>query len=330
MFGKAMNQYYYGKSGQGDYNKDDLPTNRWQLFWEMLRIRLSGLFRLNLIYMIVWLPAIIVIGRFLSMCLNGLNVLSGFQVQMEAGEMTIEVFNEKSLLYLDAIKSLFFQTLLLLIPCIAITGPVTAGVTYVTRNWSRDEHAFMWSDLVDAMKANWKQALLTSVITSVLPTIVYVCNYYYGSLAEGNTFFLVPQVLCILIGIIWSLMLIYLYPLLITYDLKYKDILRNALLLSIARLPFSVLVRLVTLVPALIAAALCFTLTQYMFIILLVLGGWYLLLGFTLSRFITSSYTNAVFDKYINIRIEGAQVDRGLYKEEDDEEDESETASVEE
>ena len=59
MFGKAMNRYYYGKSGQGDYNKDDLPTNRWQLFWEMLRVRFSGLMRLNLMYMIIWLPAII-------------------------------------------------------------------------------------------------------------------------------------------------------------------------------------------------------------------------------------------------------------------------------
>ena len=29
MFGKMMNRYYYGKSGKGDYTKEDLPTNRW-------------------------------------------------------------------------------------------------------------------------------------------------------------------------------------------------------------------------------------------------------------------------------------------------------------
>ncbi len=318
MFGKAMNRYYYGKSGQGDYNKDDLPTNRWQLFWEMLRIRLSGLFRLNLMYMIVWLPAIIVIGRFLSMCISGIDSLGTFQTQLDAGEITMEAFGENALLYMDAIKSLFFQTLLWLIPCIAITGPFTAGITYVTRNWSRDEHAFIFSDFVDAMKANWKQALITSVITAVMPTVVYVCNFYYGGLAEGNLFFMVPQVLCILIGVIWSLMLIYIYPLLITYDLKYKDVLRNALLLSIARLPFSVAVRIGALVPAIITGVLVFLLTQYSFIILLVFGAYYVLLGFGLSRFITASYTNGVFDKYINPSIEGAQVNRGLYNEEED------------
>ena len=332
MFGKAINRYYYGKSGQGDYNKDDLPTNRWQLFWEMLRIRFSGLFRLNLMYMVIWIPAIVVIGRFLSYCLSGLDVLSGFQNQLDAGEITGELFAENSLLYMDALKSLFFQTLLLLIPCIAITGPCTAGIAYVTRNWSRDEHAFIWSDFIDAIKANWKQALLTSVITGLVPTIVYVCNYYYGSLAEGNLFFMLPQILCILLGVIWSLMLIYIYPLIITYDLKYKDVLRNAALLAIARLPFSVAIRLGTLVPAAIAAVLCYTLTPYTFIILLVLAAWYVLLGFGLSRFVTASYTNAVFDKYINVKIEGAQVNRGLYKEEDDDdyEEEDAAASVEE
>ena len=57
MFGKMMNRYYYGKSGKGDYTKEDLPQTRWQLFWEMLRVRLSGLIRLNLMYAVAWLPA---------------------------------------------------------------------------------------------------------------------------------------------------------------------------------------------------------------------------------------------------------------------------------
>ena len=41
MFGKMFNQFYYGKSGKGDFRKEDRPKNRWQLFWEMLKIRFS-------------------------------------------------------------------------------------------------------------------------------------------------------------------------------------------------------------------------------------------------------------------------------------------------
>ena len=28
MFGRMMNNYYYGKSGKGDFRKDDLPETR--------------------------------------------------------------------------------------------------------------------------------------------------------------------------------------------------------------------------------------------------------------------------------------------------------------
>ena len=38
MFGKFVHNYYYGKSGQGDYTPEDLPKTRLQLFFEMLRV----------------------------------------------------------------------------------------------------------------------------------------------------------------------------------------------------------------------------------------------------------------------------------------------------
>ena len=47
-------------------------------------------------------------------------------------------------------------------------------------------------------------------------------------------------------------------------------------------------------------------------------------IGFSLDRFICASYTNGVFDKLINVKIDGAQVGRGLYVEEDDEDKENE------
>ena len=88
MFGKLMNRYFYGKSGQGDFEKEDLPQNRWQLFWEMLRVRFSALLRLNLMYVVVWIPAIFFIGRFLMYGYSGLVNLSDFQAQLEAGSIT--------------------------------------------------------------------------------------------------------------------------------------------------------------------------------------------------------------------------------------------------
>jgi len=62
-------------------------------------------------------------------------------------------------------------------------------------------------------------------------------------------------------------------------------------------------------------------LTPYIQWTILVYAIYYLILGFSLSRFIGASYSNGAFDKYINAKIEGAEVDRGLYRPEEDEEE---------
>jgi hypothetical protein len=114
------------------------------------------------------------------------------------------------------------------------------------------------------------------------------------------------------------------YPIIVTYELKLKDALRNGLLLGVARLPFSVGIRLLHCVPALIFFVAVWFFGLDLMIGLMILGGYYMLIGFSLSRFITASYTNAVFDRFINSRIEGAKVNQGLKAPEDDE-DEDET-----
>ena len=303
FFGNLMNNYYYGKAGKADYKESDLPHTRWQLFWEMLKIRLSALMRLNLMYFVAWIPAAVVIA---------IGVLSGLSSLANATEETIAAGQTMNELY-----SMLFFTCLLLVPCIAITGPVTAGVSYVTRNWSRDEHAFIWTDFKDAIKENWKQSLPISVITGFLPLVVLVSYTFYGDMAAEQPFMVIPQVLVIMIAVLWALAVTYMHPMIVSYRMGLKDVLRNAFLLAVARLPMSVGIRLLHAVPLLIAAAIAYFSDNYMWA-LLGLAGWYILLGFALSRFVTASYTNAVFDKYINSRIEGAIVDRGLAKDTDD------------
>ena len=331
MFGRFMNNYYYGKSGKGDFRKEDLPETRKQLFFDTLRTRLSALFRINLLYMIVFLPTMLLLMlNFTSLLSTMNNVIlvnendyAGYVEQMQAngGEVRIseEQYNElksAELNPLDLVDSTLFKVLIWLIPCLAITGPFTAGLSYVTRNWARDEHAFMWTDFKDAVKENWKQGLVLSAITSVLPLLVYVGWRFYGQMAGQNPIMFVPQVLVALVALIWALAITYMYPLIVTYELKMKDVIRNGLLLAVARLPMSVGIRLLHCLPAIICGALIYLWNPM--IGMLILFGWYFLIGFALSRFITASYTNAVFDRFINPRIEGAKVNQGLRTPEDD------------
>jgi len=337
MFGKMMNNYYYGKSGKGDFRKEDLPQTRKQLFFDTLKTRLSGLCRINLLYMLIFLPAMILImfnfTNLLSVTSNMMLIeqndyASYVEKLTEAEEevlITEEDYNQlktEGIRYNDYLDSTVLRLLIWLIPCLAITGPFTSGLSYVTRNWARDEHAFIWTDFKDAIKANWKQSLILSAITSVMPLIVYLGWTFYGKMAAQTPIMFVPQILVVLVALLWTISITYMHPLAITYDLKIRDVMRNGLLLGVARLPMSVCIRLLHCVPAAVGGLLMwFWNPMYG---MMILFAWYALIGFSLSRFITASYTNAVFDRFINPRIEGAKVDQGLYKGEDDEDEEDE------
>ena len=332
MFGKFMNNYYYGKSGKGDYTPEDLPKTRLQLFFEMLRVRLSALCRMNLLYMLPWLPTMLVIGMLVMYVLTMGTVPTEEKTITNAdGTVTtelvaVEMTEEEQLAMMDAqialVPSMFNTALIMLIPCIFITGPWTAGVAYVTRNWARDEHAFIWSDMKDAMKENWKPALGLSAITAVVPFLAYMCWQFYGELAADNWLMTIPQMFTMMIAVVWYLAVTYAYPMLVTYKMSFKTVLRNSLLLAIGRLPMSVGIRLLHCLPIVLGVALTF-LFNSIWVPLLVFA-YYVLIGFTLSRFVTASYTNAQFDKFINSRIEGAQVNRGLAEEDDEDYEEEE------
>lgn len=320
MFGKLMNNYYYGKSGKGDYKRDDLPRNRWQLFWEMLRIRLSGLFRLNLMTAVAYLPLIYVLVVMVNALFSHLVGISEVMADPEQAALAAEVIKDSP----NQIYSILFSALVMAIPAILITGPVQAGMAWITRNWARDEHAFIWSDFKDAVKENWKQALGVSVITGFVPLIMLVCWQFYGGMAQTSSMlYVVPQVLTMALGIIWMMALVFMYPMMVTYKMNLRTVIRNSLLLTIGRLPQTAGVRLVMLVPTLIAVLVAFY-TPYMMYALMALAGYYILLGNALARFVHASFTNATFDRFINPRIAGVEVNRGLSSEDEDDEEEEE------
>ena len=136
MFGRMMNNYYYGKSGKGDFRKEDLPQNRRELFRDTLKTRLSGLCRINLLYMIIFLPAMIVL------MLNFTNILSvttnlmaieqqesyaSYAEQFKETEQEVPITEEQfaalkseGVDYRSLLDSAILRVLIWLIPCIAI------------------------------------------------------------------------------------------------------------------------------------------------------------------------------------------------------------------
>ncbi|MDO4865262.1 MAG: YesL family protein [Clostridia bacterium] len=287
-----MNNYFYGKQGKGDFTIENLPQNRRQLFGEVLKVRWSAMFGVNLLYMIIWIPAII---------WTFLNVVTLYSM------LTVETGID-----MDGVSSLIATYLLIMVPCVTITGPFNAGVTYVLRNWARDEHSFVLSDFKDAVKANWKQSLVVALIDGAIPFLMYTCWRFYGGLLSQSSLYLLPTALVLLVTVVWTLASMLAYPMLITYDLKLKDVIRNSVLLSLAKLPFSVLIKLSTLVLPAVAFGLMLLIPSIQMHIVMVVVLLYLLFMVAFNKLITVSYANWLCETYLNPRIEGARTNIGL------------------
>ncbi len=322
MFSKLMNRFYYGKSGKSDYTQADLPKNRLDLFFTTLKVRFPSLSLLNVAYFVLWIPALLIlINAFVTWAnsLAGINELMRDAADAEIIRLTGEFRGYQHALILD--------TLLKLFPAILITGPFTVGIAYNLRNWARDEHAFMWSDIWDSIKQNWKQAIGVSAISGLMPLIAYVGFVFYGDMSQNNVLMVIPQVLVLLAALIWALGTIFFYYLIVNYNLRFRDVLRNGVLLSIAKFPKALGIKLLHLLP--IAMGLGLSMIVNIQVGILFILAFYAIIGLALSRFINASFSNACFENIINPRIAGAPTDVGLRSKEYAELD-KQLASIEE
>lgn len=291
--------YFQGKPGKQDFTAADLPKNRATLFFSVLGVRWRNMFSLNFLYLVCWIPAII--WTFINI------VQLNYQLGLQGSAISS-----------DFLGNLLFSYLLVLFPLSAFTGPFTAGISYVTRNWARDEHSFVWLDFKAAVKANWKQALGVSVISSALPVLVMVCVDFYMQAAAQSAVFYLPVALVIIAALVWLLSSQLMYMLLISYELKFTQVIRNALLMTFAALPQAVLVRMATAIVPLALVVSFFFFPAALSWLMPAAICMYGLFWLSLNRLLTASYANAMCEKYLNSQIEGAKMNIGLRPETDE------------
>ena len=101
--------------------------------------------------------------------------------QKHAFVVFFEIFFRKfwKLINLNLIYFLFC------LPIVTI-GPATAGFTYVLRNFSREQHSFVWMDFIDAFRANWKQSLVVSIVDAIVIYLSVINFGFYQSMSNGE------------------------------------------------------------------------------------------------------------------------------------------------
>lgn len=190
-------------------------------------------------------------------------------------------------LYGRKIVKLVQLNLLYILCCIPVVtiGPATAGLTYVLRNFAREEHSWVVSDFFEQCKKNLKQGLIVGNL-NLLIWVVLVYDFLFFSGWQGFEFM---RFFILALGVLFAIMNFFIYSIMVTFDIKVIDIYKNAMILTAVRLPVNFLM-LVTV------GALVFLLLNIhpLIAILIVLA-----LAFSTIGFIITYYVQPIIRKYL-------------------------------
>lgn len=279
---------FYNSSSNRAYRTEDKPETRAELLKLVLKDHFFSLMPLNFIMLGICLPAVIwgVTGFF-------------YILQTLGANGTFADF-----------LSLSRTWVLILIPCIAITGPVSCAMSILMRNLARDNARLKKAVFMEALRSNWKTALLLSTITSLLPTLFWAAASFYVPLL-GRTAS-IPLLLTGIVFLIWILTLPTLYMMIGTYENNLVTQLKNALALTLSHLPLVAGLRLLCVLPAILMLIGLLVGSRIFSIYLFIGCVWYIFFGFGLSRLIYAWTANKLCEENLNTLIEGADTHIGM------------------
>lgn len=139
-------------------------------------------------------------------------------------------------------------------------GPLNVGCAYVMRNMIKEQPVFVWHDFFYAIKKNLRQSLVFGIIDILcIFAIAYALPFYY----YNATTFAMQMLLfsMILITIFYVIMRVYIYLMIVTFDLSIPKLFKNAFILSSAGIKRSI-VMLLGIVAVIIASAYLFILIR--------------------------------------------------------------------
>lgn len=275
-----MGLFNYNKPGPG-ISKDAPKKKGIFLYFELFGRKFSKLFSVNMLYFLFSIPMMLLyFGLFMFMIPTAFN--------MVFGAMDIPL-NDMAMAYL--LLSLFMT----IVCTITLgTGPASASMAYIMREFSKEEHVWLWHNFIEKLKENFKKEILVCVIDLLfifLATIAFsfYANQYFSS---GSLVWFVLSFAIGLMLLVFMLMHFFIHQLIVTFENKLREIFKNAFLLTLS-----------TLLPCALLLAFIIGLNFYLFNfitpVFVVLLAVFILISF--FRFPVEFYVHSVIKKFIPI-----------------------------
>ena len=200
--------------------------------------------------------------------------------------------DNKFFVFMGRVADLIILNLLCLLCCIPI---VTAGASitamfYVTLKMVRNEESYIAKGFFKSFKENLKQSLIIHLIMLFLGILLAfdlsIANKIDGTMGKVLT--------CVFIAflLVYSMIFLYIYPILSKFYNSIKNTFTNALLMSIRHLPYTLLMLVISALPI---AVFFIPSAQVQMMVIMIL----ILMGPAVIAYLNSHFFVKIFDNYI-------------------------------
>lgn len=209
-------------------------------YFKLLGRKFWRLVSVNLLMLPMILPVLLVIYFYLSSDTTPIenNVLfsqiygANLIDSTPASTMLLDIFGAQLNIPIYANTATTVMIIIAAVFLVLTFGWQNVGAAYILRNMVRGEAVFLFSDYFYAIKRNLKQGFFMGVIDLVVIFLLGFDYLYFSSLP--SSFFVDCAYFAILlIAVLYFLMRLYIYLLLITFELSIRKVLKNALIFAV-------------------------------------------------------------------------------------------------
>ncbi|MBE5753822.1 MAG: hypothetical protein E7340_00610 [Clostridiales bacterium] len=295
----------FGAEKSDGYARASLPSNRWELFWDILKGRFGKLIIINLLILLFCLPVIaILVFRYIGLSNFGATYpfMQPFGVGYQA-PVIVQGMKENIALSVNVLAYAFMP----LAAVIAALG--FAGGAYVIRNMVWTEGIFVANDFWLGLKKNAKPMIAVGVVFSL---VFYLTNISVSivdvamlSSPDLEWLFIICKVLAYTLLAFFSIMTMHMITMTVTYELTFKQLFKNTFMFSIAMLPQNLFF--------IVLAAIPLILLFFEGIFLIAGAVMFVLFSISYALLVWTDYCQWAYDKFINDKVKGAKKKRGIY-----------------
>lgn len=236
----------YMKEGPG-VSKSDVQKKGFFLYWDIVFRKFTKFMALNAMYMISSILFLVLAYVLLSeFVINAFGINESIESLASSYSGTDVSPEDVSQMLYMAMRSMI--TILLF--NFMGAGPVSASYAYIARCYTKGQHAWLFSDGWDKFKENFKYSILVAIIDIIVIFLGMNAVAFYRVMAAETTgtmsgLFSGITAFTVMLISMYVVMHTYLYQIMVTYECKFSELWKSAVVMTMAKLPINILLSVI-------------------------------------------------------------------------------------